>query len=216
MDIATIVGSAGVLGTAAMGVVELFKSTRLPPIGFWRLERDLRWAEGPLTVAYGRDYLPLLKSLYRNGRSNGELPRILRQGLRVGLTADNAEALEQQLSHNPQGLLQPVAAKSAAGQLLADDERNILGRFELAVDARIDAALSLSERAYVNGLRWRATLVSMGLALAAYLWVIPPEQTTANGLAPALLIGLLAVPIAPIAKDIAKGLQAATSALSKP
>lgn len=232
-NLGTLVVAAGALGTAAMGIVEIFFKGDWPwcnpPLGFDRLRRNLRWAEKPLRKAYGEDYLELIQHTYRNGRSAGELPRLLRQAVRIGLDRPTAIELEkillaiesrEWLTQKERGEADIAAAEPSAlavvidkiedGQAsdLDDVERNVLGRFEVAADARIDAAMSLAENAYKSEILFRALLVSIAIALAA-------AYTLEADYLQAVVLGIAAVPLAPIAKDISKALQAATQALGK-
>lgn len=68
--------AAGALGTAAFGIVEGLKWTRLGELGFSKIEETLGSALMPaLKVAYGPQYVSLLRAQYRQGRGKGELPR---------------------------------------------------------------------------------------------------------------------------------------------
>lgn len=209
----------GAVGAAAMGITEGFKSIWLPPIGFWKLKQEIAWAEDALTIAYGNNYLDMLATLFRSGRSSGELPRILRQGVRVGLNEATGKKMAQTVGVSDPCELGDVAKQLMAGEDISKKptERNILGRFEMAVDARIDAALAMGERAYKNGVRLRASLIALVLSLvAAYLMYTPDNGESfirSDIFVLALIVGVTAVPMAPIAKDVAKGFQAAARAL---
>ncbi len=209
IELSQFVIAAGAVGTASMGIVEGFKSTKWPPIGFSKLTKSISWADAALNKAYGPEHMKLLESLYRINRTSGDLPRILRQGVRIGLDKKNAEAMESILLGADRKQLPEVAEKAADGEKLEPNEQNILGRFEVAADARIDAALSLAERAYSNGVRYRAFLVAQGLAFGAVFAIGPDSKKIIT----ALIIGLVAVPLAPIAKDVAKGFQSAVKAI---
>lgn len=199
--------AAGAVGTAAMGIVEGAKSVRIKPMGFRHLMRSLDWASPAFQTAYGGECNDMLKSLYRLNRSSGELPRILRQGVRIGLNEDNAAAMAQDVLGQADGALTSVAKDISAGNELTDQQRNVLGRFEVAVDARIDAALALAERSYGNGIRTWSFVVAIALSLAAVKFLGIADYGTG------IVVGLISVPLAPIAKDVAKGFQAAAGAL---
>lgn len=210
-EVSDLILAAGGVGTAAMGIVETMKASWLPAIGFNKLDTDLKWADDAYQKAYGSSYSQMLESLFRNGRGTGDLPRVLRQGVRIGLRPENAEAMAGALSVQP-GNLKSVVEKVASGTKLSDEEKNVLGRFEVSADARIDAALSLAETAYVNGVRGRAFVVAFLLSFAAALTLHLAGETKDVFLG-AAIVALVSVPLAPIAKDVAKGFQAAASAI---
>ncbi len=211
-NLGTIVLAVGALGTASFGIVEGLKWTVIGLSGF----RQIRKLLGDpvmeaLRVAYGPEYMSLLKAQYRANRTSGELPRSLRQGARVGLTPNTAEALADQVGVVDKAELKIVAAALQKGKNLTDSQRNILGRYELALDTRIDAALALANDKYIGYIRVLASLVSIGIALAVW-WNASPEDVN---LLTVVIVGVAAVPIAPIAKDLASALHSAAKAMSR-
>lgn len=208
----TTVVAAGALGTAAFGIVEGLKWTALGRGGFSQIPKTLGEAlMGALEHAYGPDYHDLLMAQYRSGRAKGELPRSLRQGIRIGLRPENAAGMAEHVGVVDSETLTAVAEKLFAGTDLSAEEKSALGRFELAVDARIDAALALAERAYLGWVRGWATFFSIALALVAAVSIagdFAKAQWTA-----AFIVGIAAVPLAPIAKDVSKALQSAATAI---
>jgi hypothetical protein len=203
-----LVLAAGALGTAAFGIVEGLKRWRfLGEAGFAVIIRVLGPIVDTLKAAYGPDVETLLRAQYRG--SQDEFARILRQGARIGLTRDNAAAVAATLAIVDAGLLQQAAAAVDAGQELPANLRNVLGRYELAVDARIDAALTLAQAHYAAAARIGASMVAIVIALTVgFFYTTEPRE---RGLA--LLVGLAAVPLAPIAKDVVSALKATVDAL---
>ena len=206
-----IVLSTGAIGTSAFGIVDALKWTRLGLAGFRRISERL----GPplmaaIERAYGNGCREILHGYYRQDRATGTLGKALRQGVRVGIRSDNAGELAQAvgLAVDPAKLAQALS-KVEQGTLLSDPDRSVIGRFELAVDARIDAALATSEASYTGSMRVTASAVALALACAGTIAV-----TGHFDLPLALVIGLAAVPVAPIAKDAAAGLNAARRAAS--
>jgi hypothetical protein len=204
---ATIV-AAGALGTAAFGIVEGLKATAgVGEAGFSRLTATLGALTGPIGVAYGSGWEPILRAHYRgDGR---ELKKLLRQGVRVGVNQDNAEQVALFLGSVPGPALKAAifaASTATPANAVSDADRSVIGRYELAADARIDAALTLAQVSYAATARQAAMVIAIGLALGV-AWMVK-----VNWLA-GLIVGLVAVPIAPIAKDIASGINAAAAAL---
>ena len=206
-----IVLSTGAIGTSAFGIVDALKWTRLGLAGFRRITERL----GPplmaaIERAYGRGSGEILHGYYRQDRATGTLGKALRQGVRVGVRSDEAVELAQAvgLAVDP-GKLEQALSKLEQGTPLSDADRSVIGRFELAVDARIDAALAASEASYTGSMRVAASTVALVLACAGTIAV-----TGSFDLPLALVIGLAAVPVAPIAKDAAAGLNAARRAAS--
>jgi hypothetical protein len=203
--LAEAVLAAGALGTAAFGIVEGLKVFPwLAEAGFVVIRRFLAPVQIALDVAYGPDSIGLLKAQYRGDTS--ELMRVIRQGVRIGLTPENAEQIAAALNVVNGQQLKKAAEEVRAGDELSNDSRNVLGRFELAVDARIDAGLTLAHDHYVRTVKISATVVALAVAVVvARLLGVP----TLHG----IIIGLAAVPLAPIAKDVVTAIKAAAEGL---
>ncbi|MBI3776430.1 MAG: hypothetical protein HY273_12950 [Gammaproteobacteria bacterium] len=180
-----------------------------------------------LKVAYGADVMAVLRTQYRNGRAKGDLPRTLRQGIRIGfsmMTRDEimrttlglgiaeettrlvADALEHARKLRPPatGEMRAVTPVPAMG----DEERAALARLETTIDARIDAALLLADNQYVTQAKVWATLVALAIAFGVGLELQREWYEC-------FLVGITAVPLAPVAKDLATALQEAVKAFRR-
>lgn len=239
----TVTLATGGLGAAAYGVVDGLKL--IPWIdlaGFERLfgsrstNGGRRWPMvqragldpllPTLQTAYGADAVELLKAQYRSGRSKGDLPKTLRQGVRIGfgvLSQEEITRAARALGVDEQAAQQAAAAlitarnqrPPAAGEIppnaptsVSGEERSALARLETAIDARIDAALVLAEVQYVTQTKVLATIVALAIAFGVGSFLEAKPLVS-------LIIGLAAVPLAPVAKDLATALQEAVRALKK-
>jgi len=214
------VASAGALGVAAFGIVDAAKKLRVVgEAGYPTLVRVLGALMDCVTSAYGPDTDAMLRAQYRGDVL--DLTRVLRQGARLGLTPANASDVAQALKLIDQQVLLTAAAGSLAGRELTREEKNALGRLEVAIDARIEAAVTLSHVQYAHAMQIWAMGVSLAIAGIAG-WLLQPSTVPAGGnlslelwrhWGNVLIVGLVAVPIAPVAKDLAAGLKSATDAL---
>jgi alkylation response protein AidB-like acyl-CoA dehydrogenase len=167
--------------------------------------------------------MDLIKAQYRSGRAKGDLPRTLRQGVRIGfsmldpekivtaavslgLAKDIAEiAVRAVTSGREQNSPnEGDAPKKSAG--IDAEQKAALARLETAIDARIDAALSLAEVEYVAQTKILATFVAIGISLFAGCLLGQDWPKS-------LVVGIAAVPLAPVAKDLATALQSAVKAM---
>jgi len=240
----TVTLATGGLGAAAYGVVDglklipwvdlagferLFSSQSTKGGRHWPLQQraGLDSLLPSLQAAYGTDVVELLKAQYRSGRSKGELPRALRQGVRIGfgvLPLDGIAWTARALGIDEQAAQQAAAAliaarnqrPPAAGEMspttapasVSGEERSALARLETAIDARIDAALVLAEVQYVTQTKVMAMMVALSIALSVGHFLEAQPLVS-------LIIGIAAVPLAPVAKDLATALQEAVRALKK-
>lgn len=239
----TVTLATGGLGAAAYGVVDglklipwvdlagferLFGGRSSPGGRYWLTNQKagLDSLLPALQAAYGSDAVELLKAQYRSGRSKGDLPRTLRQGVRIGFGIQTQEQITQtatSLGVNEDAAQQAAAAlviariqrPPAAGEStsitptpVSEDARSALARLETTIDARIDAALVLAEVQYVTQTKVTAMIVALAIAF------VVGHFLGANPLV-SVMIGLAAVPLAPVAKDLATALQEAVQALKK-
>jgi hypothetical protein len=212
--VGTIVAAAGALGTACFGIVEALKWTPLGEAGFGQITKllgpDLL---GALQVAYGAQYEKLLRAQYRQDSQQQTLiGKSLRQGVRLGLTPSNAAAIATYVGTVTPAALLNATASVASGAALGAADQNAIGRFEMAVDARIDSALSQAQDVYLGTIRCAAALLAIGIAEGVQGMLGTASVTNHFG---ALLVGLVAVPLAPVANDVVAALQAATKALGR-
>jgi hypothetical protein len=207
-SISAAVGAAGALGTACFGIVEALKWTPLGEAGFGQIRAYLgHELLSTLRVAYGAEYERLLRAQYRqDSQHQTTIAKSLRQGVRLGLQPGNAEAVAGFLGSVQGTALKNAVANVASGSVLTDENRAAIGRFELAADARIESALSRAQDVYLGAVRCTASVLAIGLAEVAAALL---GASWLKG----LLVGVMAVPLAPIANDVVAALQAATKAL---
>jgi hypothetical protein len=206
-NIGTIVLATGALGTAAFGIVEALKWTRFVGlIGYSRLVDLLGPIWGTLERAYGAAYEEVLSGQYRGDR--GELVRMIRQGVRIGLTVENAPHVAGFLGVVDGADLAQAASRLKDAETMSKEHQQVLGRYELAVDARIESALAMAQSQYAGMMRTIASFIALGIGGGVGIYLSEPFL--------GFLIGLAAVPLAPIAKDLVSALQAATMALKRP
>ncbi len=210
-DMVNIVLAAGALGTASFGIVEGLKFFRFfGLLGFDEIRKNLGPLWDTLSVAFGPEYKSMLEGVYFGDRA--DLERTLRQGIRIGLTQTNAEDAASILNTISGVDLKKAAAIIEAGKGLPDSLKNVVGRYELAADARVDAAMRLAEARYVVGQKISAMAVALVAAVLAGI-VMYWSSYRPGIFFQSLIVGVAAVPLAPIAKDVATALQSAARAL---
>ena len=132
--------------------------------------------------------------------------------IKLHLSAGNATALA--LKTNVDSVvLGSVAGKIATGTSLTQPESDVYARFDLIVTAMLDEAYQLSDQVYRNGTRTLAAVVAVLLAISAGWSLVGNALWSSKDLALALLVGLLATPLAPIAKDLSSALATAVNTM---
>lgn len=214
-QLGTIILAAGGLGIAAYGVVDGAKLLRrVALLGYAHIPEQLAPVLPAVHRAYGEGAERLLEAQYIGGRSAGELPATLRQGYRIGLPALDDAAVGRcaaAIGVVDADIVTRAAGKLRRGEACEDEEREALTRFEAAVDARIEAALALAENSYVAQAKLLAGFLAV--AIAVLVGALIRAELGQWWLAKALLVGLVAVPVAPVAKDLANAVSEAARAL---
>ncbi len=117
-----------------------------------------------------------------------------------------------------------VASKLNNGAPLTEDDIAFLGRFDAIVSAILDAAYERADQQYRNTAKALATMVAVVLAVVGG-WILLPDQNSrsfdtfcdylkSSKVVLPILVGLIATPLAPVAKDLSSTLQTAVKAMS--
>jgi hypothetical protein len=214
MDIPGAIAAIGALGTAAFGLVDASKALWGGPsnLGFGFIKECLEPFANALAVAdtsgvHGRDtFLNTLKANWLNGVPMADQKTTAKALIHLGLTAANAPALATATSLDA-ALLTAVATKIQAGGPLDPADVTMFGRFDAIVSAKLDTGFERADQRYRNAAKALSFGVSVVLGLVA-------ARIIGVAMGEGLLIGVVATPLAPIAKDLASSLSAATKAIS--
>lgn len=215
IDLGSIALAVGALGTASYGLVDATKMGRKGGIsnsGFSFIEEAVHEFLPPSNIVPGGSerLLGMLHGHWINGTALADQKAIAKSLIKLQLTPETA-ALYAAATRVDAEVLAQVAKSMATGEPLSPQQANALGRFDLALTARLDEAYMRADQRYRNSAKQLAAVVAVVLALAGG-WTV----ATAAGrefLAPveiaiAVACGLLAIPLAPISKDLASALQA--------
>lgn len=216
-----VIMAVGGLGTAAFGLVD---STKVfwggaNRIGFGRIQATME-ALTPATAVNGltrSKILDTLRASWYNGKDLESQKAIAKTLIKLGLNETTAPGLAKATGVDGE-TLKSVGAKIAGGQALSAAETDVYSRFDLILTAILDEVYQDSDQAYTNGTRTLAAFFAVVLAFfggwalsggtfAAYWWT--------KDMGEAILAGLLAIPLAPVAKDIASALATAVNTMQK-
>jgi hypothetical protein len=213
-----IITGIGGLGTAAFGIVDASKGFggSVNHIGF----AGIRNAVKPLTPeAAGTTntlaQLKLLKTLeanWMNGTDLGSQKSIAKSLIKLNLNVSNAPALAAATGVDVD-VLKSIAAKIAEGTSLSSVESDVFGRFDLIVTALLDEAYQRSDQVYRNWTRMLAAAVAIALAIGGGFMINAGKPFGLKEFTESLIVGLLATPLAPIAKDVSSALATAVNTM---
>ncbi|MGD0619045.1 MAG: hypothetical protein ABSB67_15450 [Bryobacteraceae bacterium] len=209
----------GGLGTAAFGLVDatkVFGDFGVNRIGFKRLGKAVAalTPDAGLNSLSRKKILDTLKANWHNGNDLASQKSIAKSLIKLNLNPANAPALARATGMD-EAALTVVTTKIASGTTLSPTESDVYGRFDLIVTAFLDEAYQHGDQAYRNGTRAWAVVFSVALAFAGVLILCYPVDVAGwwRDTAEAAVVGLLATPLAPIAKDLSSALATAVNTL---
>jgi hypothetical protein len=217
-NLVNLVTAVGALGGASMGLVDTTKLFGGGPsnFGFDHIERALAPfldALASSSAPFGKHaILRTLRGDWLNGAAKADQKAKAKSLIQLSLSQVNATALANVAAVDP-GALQSAVQKKARGEAAAPDETRTLGQFEAVLTAVIDGAYEHGDQKYRNATKGLAMVTSVVLSEIGGLVVWGPNIDPAN-LCFFLLAGLVATPLAPVAKDVASALQTAGTAAS--
>jgi len=207
----SLIGAIGALGSAAFALVDASKiggKGGVSNVGFKDLERVIQRFAAALDRAIGADeWRTAVHAHWINGRPRDQQKAIVKALIRLGLDGGTAPGLAK-AGHVDAGALATVATKLETGAPLLESDINVLGRLDASIDAQLDAAFDRADQRYRNVSRVCAGVMAVLLSVVAAVALGESDR-----LLLAVVVGLLAVPLSPIAKDLASSLAAAAKAV---
>jgi hypothetical protein len=214
LDLSKIVLAVGGLGTAAYGVVDASKGFGggISNRGFGDVRQIITKfipppPAGKVESAHSLpSALATLRANWINGMPMSDQKSVAKALIKLNLTRENAKVMAEAAGVDPDRLA-GVADKLVTGAALAPEETDVYGRFDLLLSAQLDQGYQRGDQRYRNSAKVLAIPVAIALALLG-AWAIDGKGFDAHEALKALAGGLLATPLAPVAKDLSSTIQA--------
>ena len=222
-DLSKIITAIGGLGTAAFGLLEAAKPAFpfINRMGFARIRDTVKRltpsdakSHQPVNALPQKNIVESLLANWINGTDLASQKAIAKSLIKLHLSPGNSAALAEATSVDPV-VLKQVATSIISGTALTQPQRDAYARFDLIVTALLDETYQFADQVYRNWTRALAAMIAVALALVAG-WGLSDPKTGfwwTQDMALALLVGILATPLAPIAKDLSTALASAANAL---
>lgn len=214
-QLTAIIAAVGALGTAAFGLVDSFKvlpGGGISRAGFKFIRQTILKLAPKVASLDGTGLSPesmqfTLLSQWINGAATTNQVNIAKSLIKLRLTPDTAAALANATGVDA-NILSQVAGKIRTGEALTTAQSDEYGRFDLLLTTLLDQAYQRADQRYRNAAKSLAVPVAVILALVA-------RHVLQNPISPleAVLIGLIATPIAPVAKDLSTAISTAAQAI---
>jgi hypothetical protein len=213
-QVATAITAIGALGTAAFGLVDASKVLPwlIPSSGFQFVRKLVKQLapesstipkESALTVSAITD---TLRADWINGMALADQKSAAKTLFKLRLNAQTAPALAL-ITGVDKDVLTSVATKLANGEPMTQPEMDTYGRFDVLLATTIDRGYQKADQRYRTTAKVAAGVVAILLAEAAAYFL------GMRNVGMAFLVGLIATPLAPIAKDLASSLNTAAKAV---
>jgi uncharacterized protein YidB (DUF937 family) len=219
-ELFSAIGGLGLASFALVDTTKVLRSGGISHSGFGYIDRT--WSElAPTSGGLGgmsilqQSARDTLHANWINGMPMADQKAIAKSLLKLALTRDTAAHFASRTGVDTQALAE-VADRMASGLPLGDSNdpqasarlATVFGRFDLALAAMLDAAYQRADQRYRNASKSLAALVALALAIVGG-WLLEGDHVTLQKIALWAGCGILAVPLAPISKDLASGLSAA-------
>jgi len=206
-----VVTAIGGLGTAAFGLVDATKVLLggVNNIGFGAIKTQVK----SLTPGNAANSLSqskivaTLKANWFNGTDLASQKAIAKSLIKLNLNAENAAELAS-VTGVDGATLKEIATGIAAGTPLNAAQSDVYARFDMILTALLDETYQRSDNTYVNWTRALAAVIAIALAIVGGYAVKPHLEVWES-----VLVGLLATPLAPIAKDLSSALATAVNTM---
>lgn len=212
-QISDYIAAAAALGTASFALVDASKAILggVSNCGFGYIASAIRKflpenpevgdSNNPLQLD---EVLDTLRANWLNGTVLADQKAIAKSLIKLNLNEVNAPRFAKAAGVN-ENVLIVIASKLASGAQFTDEENDLFGRFDLTLAAILDKGYQRADQSYRNSAKAWSVFVSVALAIAGVFILYEPNPTHIAG---AILLGLAATPIAPIAKDLTSALAA--------
>lgn len=216
LNLPQIVLAIGALGTAAYGVVDVSKAFGggVSNCGFGDIKGVISQfipvspGQNAASALSQASVLRTLRANWLNGMALADQKSVAKALIKLNLNAGTAIGMAAATGVDER-VLSSIAAKLPTGEDLTKTETDAYGRFDLLLNAVLDQGYQRADQRYRNSAKLLAVPVAVVLALLG-AWSIAGNALSSLDVWKAVAGGLLATPLAPMAKDLASAIQAGT------
>lgn len=206
-EIGELITATAALGTASYGLVDVSKAFGggISNVGYSRVKRGLTPFAAQLDAvgAWGA-----IAANWLNGMDKTEQKKKVKESIKLGLAQDSAAEFVKAAGAADFATL----AAALASEAPTADQTALRAKFDVFVDSRLDAAFEGGEQLYKSVARAAAFGVAVILAEAGAYFSTDANAFDTTVAIKAFLVGIVATPVAPIAKDLSSALATAVTA----
>jgi hypothetical protein len=220
VSVTQVITAIGALGVAASGIVDAAKTglSFINRIGLEHITETVRRLTPEPNGVNSLEREHILRAVEANWINGEDLGRqkCLAVSLILGhMIRANSPGLAEH-TNTDAATLQSIATKTLTGDAFLPEETAVQTRFQLILSTMIDEAYQRSDEHYRNGTRTLAGGIAVLLSFAGGWVLMGKGFWTWNHAFAALVVGLVAIPMAPIAKDLSTTVAAFANTLQAP
>ena len=223
-SIPTAITAIGALGTASFGLVDATKAFwgGISRCGIRNIRNAITPLFDPADIADKKSsnalsytgILANLKANWMNGTALADQKAIAKALLKLRLNANNAAKYAAATGVDGVALA-TIAGQINQGAALTTPQGDVFGRFDLALTALLDEGYQHADQRYRNSAKILAGGFAIGIAIYGGWCLSPSDYFFTQKMWTAAIVGALATPLAPIAKDLTSALAAGVDVMQK-
>lgn len=213
-NLGSLTAAVGALGTAASALVDATKAFGggVSNVGFGFIRKAAAPFESALNAANPAKGVETLRANWLSGMSVADQTAAAKSLIRLGLTTATAPHVATAVKNVDPRAFEQAIDKQTKGQALSDADKAVVATFDDTVEIRLAAAIQRADQQYKNAAKVLASAFAILLALAGVA-IAQRGQAEPLDFLIALLIGVIATPLAPVAKDVTSALATFVAAL---
>jgi len=206
-DFGNLTAAVGALGTAASSLVDATKafSGGVSNIGFSFIRDAVKPFQVALKSVNPKGGLETIQANWLGGMAPADQLSAAKALIMLGATKDNAAELAKAMPNLEPTAFMRAISRSTTGQDLEPQDKTVLQVLDDSVGARLSAAIARADQKYKNSAKAIASVFSIALAVAG-VSISQGSAVTQGDLLIALIVGVIATPVAPVAKDLSTAL----------
>jgi hypothetical protein len=219
LSLPQIITGVGALGTAAFGLVDSTKALGggINHAGFGGIRAAVTplVSEAPVNSLSRTKIIATLQANWFNGNDLGNQKAIAKSLIKLNLSPASAAAVAASTGVDPVTFT-AVATKMATGVPLTSGESDVYARWDLIVTAILDEAYQKGDHSFTAAARFLAMVFAVLLAISGGVLLdggVEPWLKNSTDVGLSLMVGILATPLAPIAKDLSSALATAVNTM---
>ena len=203
LQIADIGAAATTLGASSSALVDATKSFDggVSNVGFSYIKYAITPFEDALNATNPRQGIETIRANWLSGMATADQLTAAQSLISLGLTTTTAPKVAKTLANLDANEFVAAVTATSNGQALTDLQKTVMKTFDDTVTARLNAAIQRADKQYECAAKLAASALAIVLAVLG-VTVVAGGHPGSDDLLLGVVAGVLATPVAPVAKDL--------------